>query len=157
MKAAEGGSYGGRKIDRLSDLTSLSFRTQHSGDGKHPRLGLRILRDIPARDGKTVAQLDVVPSDMPALNSGWNAVAINFSETLFRSSYLAEGEESETKPLSEWITQYGDRRIDLIRWQTGSGSGETTNTTYVDQIEVNGVTYDFEGPAAGTPLRPLLT
>ena len=68
VKAAEGGSYGGRKIDRLSDLTSLSFRAQHSGDGKHPRLGLRILRDIPARDGKTVAQLDVVPSDMPALN-----------------------------------------------------------------------------------------
>ena len=155
VKAAEGGSYGGRKIDRLSDLTSLSFRTQHSGDGKHPRLGLRILRDIPASDGKSVAQLDVVPSDMPALNSGWNAVAINFSETLFRSSYLAEGEESETKPLSEWITQYGDRRIDLIRWQTGSGSGETTNTTYVDQIEVNGVTYDFEGLPPVPPAAPI--
>jgi hypothetical protein len=155
VKAAEGGSYGGRKIDRLSDLTSLSFRTQHSGDGKHPRLGLKILRDIPARDGKTVAQLDVVPSDMPALNSGWNAVAINFNETRFRSSYLAEGEESETKPLSEWITQYGDRRIDLIRWQTGSVSGETTNTTYVDQIEVNGVTYDFEGVPPQPPAAPI--
>ena len=155
VKAAEGGSYGGRKIDRLSDLTSLSFRTQHSGDGKHPRLGLRILRDIPARDGKTVAQLDVVPSDMPALNSGWNTVTINFNETRFRSSYLAEGEESETKPLSEWITQYGDRRIDLIRWQTGSGSGETTNTTYVDQIEVNGVTYDFEGSPPVPPAAPI--
>jgi hypothetical protein len=155
VKAAEGGSYGGRKIDRLSDLTSLSFRTQHSGDGKHPRLGLKILRDIPARDGKTVAQLDVVPSDMPALNSGWNAVAINFNETRFRSSYLAEGEESEIKPLSEWITQYGDRRIDLIRWQTGSVSGETTNTTYVDQIEVNGVTYDFEGVPPQPPAAPI--
>lgn len=155
VKAAEGGSYGGRKVDRLSDLTSLSFRTQHSGDGKHPRLGLRILRDIPARDGKTVAQLDVVPSDMPALNSGWNTVTINFNETRFKSSYLAEGEESETKPLSEWISQYGDRRIDLIRWQTGSGSGETTSTTYVDQIEVNGVTYDFEGSPPVPPAAPI--
>ena len=155
VKAAEGNNYGGRKIDRLSDLRSLSFRTQHSGDGNYPRLGLRILRDIPASDGKTVAQLNVVPSDMPALNAGWNTVTINFNETRFKSSYLAEGEESETKPLSEWISQYGDRRIDLIRWQTGSGSGETTSTTYVDQIEVNGVTYDFEGSPPVPPAAPI--
>ena len=154
VKAAEGESYGGRKIDRLSDLTSLSFRTQHSGDGSYPRLGLRILRDIPASDGKTVAQLDVDMRGLPAATAGWNLVDINFDEIGFRSSYLAEGEESETKPLSEWIEQFGDRRIDLIRWQTGSGNGATTNTTYIDQIEVNGVTYDFEGSPPVPPAAP---
>ena len=155
VKAAEGNNYGGRKIDRLSDLTSLSFRAQHSGDGKGPRLGLRILRDIPSRDGKTVAQLNVVRSDMPALNAGWNTVTIDFNNTVFQPSHLAEGEDSTSRTLSEWIELYGDRRIDLIRWQTGSGSGETTSTTYVDQIEVNGVTYDFEGVPPQPPAAPI--
>ena len=155
VKAVEGGAYGGRKIDRLSDLTSLSFRTQHSDAVTYPRLGLRILRDIPARDGKTVAQLDVDMRDMPAISTGWNLVTIDFDATFFRSSFLAEGEESESKPLSEWIEQYGDRRIDLIRWQTGSGSGETINTTYVDQIEVNGVTFNFEGLPPLPPAAPI--
>ena len=107
-----------------------------------------------ASDGKTVAQLDVDMRDMPAATAGWNLVDINFDEIGFRSSYLAEGEESETKPLSEWIEQFGDRRINLIRWQTGSGNGATTNTTYIDQIEVNGVTYDFEGSPPVPPAAP---
>ena len=74
--------------------------------------------------------------------------------TLVRSSYLSEGESSETKTLSEWIAVYGDRRINLVRWQTGSGGGATTNTTYVDQIEVNGVTYNFEGLLPLPPSAP---
>ena len=155
VKTAEGNNYGGRKIDRLSDLTSLSFRTQHGGDGRGPRLGLRILRDIPSRDGKTVAQLDVLPSNMPPLSAGWNTVTIDFSQTWFKPSYLAMGEDSTPRTLSEWIELYGDRRIDLIRWQTGSSGGETTSTTYVDQIEVNGVTYDFEGVPPQPPAAPI--
>ena len=154
VKAAEGGAYGGRKIDRLSDLTSLSFRTQHSDALTYPRLGLQIARDVVV-DGKAVAQLDVDTGDMPAIFTGWNLVTIDFNTTRFRSSYLAEGEESESKPLSEWIEQYGDRRINLIRWQTGSSAGDTANTTYVDQVEVNGVTFDFEGPPPLPPAAPL--
>ena len=67
---------------------------------------------------------------------------------------ISETESSETKTLSEWIAVYGDRRINLVRWQTGSGGGATTNTTYVDQIEVNGVTYDFEGLLPLPPSAP---
>ncbi len=155
VKAAEGGAYGGRKIDRLSDLTSLSFRTQHSDALTYPRLGLQIARNTVAADGKTVAQLDVDTRDMPAIGTGWNLVTIDFNTTRFSSSYLAEGEESESKPLSEWIEQYGDRRINLIRWQTGSSSGDTATTTYLDQIEVNGVTFDFEGPPPLPPAAPI--
>ena len=66
-------------------------------------------------------------------------------------SYLSEGETSETKTLSEWIALYGDRRIKLFRWQTGRSDRETTQETYVDYIEVNGVTYDFEGTLPEVP------
>jgi hypothetical protein len=66
LKAEEGGAYGGRKIDRLSDLTSLSFRVNHSGNGSYPTLGFQMARNTTADDGKTVAQLDVDMSQMPA-------------------------------------------------------------------------------------------
>ena len=154
MKAEEGGAYGGRKIDRLSDLTSLSFRVNHSGNGFYPKLGFQMARNTTADDGKTVAQLDVDMSQMPPLVAGWNNVTIDFDATLVRSTYLSEEELSEAKTLSEWIADYGDRRINLVRWQTGSGGGATTNTTYVDQIEVNGVTYNFEGLLPLPPSAP---
>ena len=154
VKAEEGGAYGGRKIDRLSDLTSLSFRVNHSGNGSYPKLGFQMARNTTADDGKTIAQLDVDMSQMEPLEAGWNLVTIDFDDTPIRSSYISETESSETKTLSEWIAVYGDRRINLVRWQTGSGGGATTNTTYVDQIEVNGVTYDFEGLLPLPPSAP---
>ena len=76
VKAEEGGAYGGRKIDRLSDLTSLSFRVNHSGNGSYPTLGFQMARNTTADDGKTVAQLDVDMSQMPQLDVGWNDVTI---------------------------------------------------------------------------------
>ncbi|WP_435219643.1 BspA family leucine-rich repeat surface protein [Luminiphilus sp. nBUS_07] len=154
VKTEEGGAYGGRKIDRLSDLTSLSFRVNHSGNGNYPKLGFQMARNDNSDDGKTIAQLNVDMSQVPPLGAGWNSVSIDFDETLFRSAYLSEGEKSEAKTLSEWIAEYGDRRINLVRWQTGSSGGKTTNTTYVDQIEVNGVTYDFEGLLPLPPSAP---
>ena len=78
VKAEEGGAYGGRKIDRLSDLTSLSFRVNHSGNGFYPKLGFQMARNTTADDGKTVAQLDVDMSQMPPLDAGWNLVTIDF-------------------------------------------------------------------------------
>ena len=111
-------------------------------------------RNTTADDGKTIAQLDVDMSQMEPLEAGWNLVTIDFDDTPIRSSYISETESSETKTLSEWIAVYGDRRINLVRWQTGSGGGATTNTTYVDQIEVNGVTYDFEGLLPLPPSAP---
>ena len=50
-----------------------------------------------------------------------------------------------TYTLNQWIALYGDRTINRIRW---GGTGEVARETYVDFIEVNGVTYDFEVPPA---------
>jgi uncharacterized repeat protein (TIGR01451 family) len=110
-------------------------------------------REAPSDDGKTIAQLNLKMNQMPSLTPGWNTVEIKFAESPFTISYLSEGETSETKTLSEWIAQYGDRRINLFRWETGDGRADrnTTQETYVDYIEVNGVTYDFEGTLPEVP------
>ena len=113
-------SQAGRKADRLQDLTSLSYRVWHDGEGYYPKLGFQMAREAPTDDGKTIAQLDLLMNQMPDLNSGWNDVEIKFDESPFTISYLSEGETSETKTLSEWIALYGDRRIKLFRWQTGT-------------------------------------
>ena len=142
-------SQAGRKADRLQDLTSLSYRVWHNGEGYYPKLGFRMEREAPSDDGKTIAQLNLKPNQ--TLIEGWNTVEIKFAQSPFTISYLSEtSETSETKTLSEWIVQYGDRRINLFRWQTGDGRADrfTTQETYIDYIKVNGVTYDFEGDPA---------
>ena len=113
-------SQAGRKAERLQDLTSLSYRVWHDGEGYYPKLGFRMERGAPSDDGKTIAQLDLKMKQMPSLTPGWNTVEINFAQSPFAISHLSEGETSETKTLSEWIAQYGDRRIKLFRWQTGT-------------------------------------
>jgi hypothetical protein len=107
-------SQGGRKAERLQDLTSLSYRVWHDGEGYYPKLGFRMERGAPSDDGKTIAQLDLKMNQMPSLTPGWNTVEINFAQSPFAISHLSEGETSETKTLSEWIAQYGDRRIQLF-------------------------------------------
>jgi hypothetical protein len=146
-------SQAGRKAERLQDLTSLSYRVWHDGEGYYPKLGFRMEREAPSDDGKTISQLNLKMNQMPSLNPGWNTVEIKFASTPFTISYLSEGETAETRTLSEWIAEYGDRRIQLFRWQTGDGNADrnTTQQTYVDYIEVNGVTYDFEGTLPEVP------
>ena len=52
-------SQAGRKADRLQDLTSLSYRVWHDGEGYYPKLGFQMAREAPSEDGKTIAQLDL--------------------------------------------------------------------------------------------------
>ena len=58
-------SQAGRKADRLQDLTSLSYRVWHDGEGYYPKLGFQMAREAPSDDGKTIAQLDLLMNQMP--------------------------------------------------------------------------------------------
>jgi hypothetical protein len=98
-------SQAGRKAERLQDLTSLSYRVWHDGEGYYPKLGFRMERGAPSDDGKTIAQLDLKMNQMPSLTPGWNTVEINFAQSPFAISHLSEGETSETRTLSEWIAE----------------------------------------------------
>ena len=76
-------SQAGRKADRLQDLTSLSYRVWHDGEGYYPKLGFQMAREAPSDDGKTIAQLDLMMNQMPEPEPGWNDVEIKFDESPF--------------------------------------------------------------------------
>ena len=59
----------------------------------------------------------------------------------------------QKRPIAQWIDGYGDLEIAAINWAYGSKDNALTFTSYIDYLEINGVTFDFGGraaPAAGS-------
>ena len=95
---------------------------------------------------------------------GWQTFTVDFDSTIFSNAdnTAANGEEPSGKfnrTLNDWIRLYGDREIAIFRWQTGNGREiiRTTQETYIDYVEINGVTYDFEAVPLIAPDAPAIT
>ena len=154
-----------RVITRLYDLESLSFRVWTDDKRNYPQLGFRMKRQTTVAD-VTWEQLNVKMSEAPDVTpGGWQTFTVDFDATIFQNAdnAAAAGEESSGKfnrTLNEWIRLYGDREISVFRWQTGNGreSIKTNQETYIDFIEINGVTYDFEEvPLLSAPDAPVVS
>lgn len=134
-----------RKVTRLYDLTSLSFRYQTDEVRNYPRLGIRLVGNGDLGNGlveEDVVQLDVAMDKAPETTPGtWNTFTVKFDETVFRRA-----SDGYLLTLQEWIDIKGNREIFLFRWQTGDGNEQiaTTQETYIDFIEINGLTHNFE-------------
>ena len=154
-----------RVITRLYDLESLSFRVWTDDKRNYPQLGFRMKRQTTVAD-VTWEQLNVKMSEAPDVTpGGWQIFTVDFDATIFMNAdnAAASGEEPSGKfnrTLNEWIRLYGDREISVFRWQTGNGreSIQTEQDTYIDYIEINGVTYDFEEvPLLSAPDAPVVS
>ena len=154
-----------RVITRLYDLESLSFRVWTDDKRNYPQLGFRMKRQTTVAD-VTWEQLNVKMSEAPDVTpGGWQTFTVDFDATIFMNAdnAAAAGEEPSGKfnrTLNEWIRLYGDREISVFRWQTGNGreSIQTIQDTYIDYIEINGVTYDFEEvPLLSAPDAPVVS
>ena len=154
-----------RVITRLYDLESLSFRVWTDDKRNYPQLGFRMKRQTTVAD-VTWEQLNVKMSEAPDVTpGGWQTFTVDFDATIFMNAdnAAASGEEPSGKfnrTLNEWIRLYGDREISVFRWQTGNGreSIQTKQDTYIDYIEINGVTYDFEEvPLLSAPDAPVVS
>ena len=77
-----------RKVTRLYDLTSLSFRYKTDEVRNYPRLGIRLVGNGDLGNGlveEDVVQLDVAMDKAPETTPGtWNTFTVDFDETLFR-------------------------------------------------------------------------
>ena len=154
-----------REITRLYDLESLSFRVWTDDKRNYPQLGFRMKRQTTVGD-VTWEQLNVKMSKAPDVTpGGWQTFTVDFDATLFMNADNAAGAGEEpsgkfNRTLNEWIRDYGDREISVFRWQTGNGreSIKTNQETYIDFIEINGVTYDFEEvPLLSAPDAPVVS
>jgi hypothetical protein len=82
--------------------------------------------------------MDEAPQTTPGT---WNTFTVDFDETLFRRA-----SNGVMRTLQGWIDKKGNREVFLFRWKTGNGNEQiaTTQETYLDFIEINGLTYNFE-------------
>ena len=134
-----------RKVTRLYDLTSLSFRYQTDEVRNYPRLGIALVGNGDLGNGlveEDVIQLNAPMDKAPETTPGtWNTFTVDFDETVFKRA-----SDGHLLTLQEWIDIKGSREIVLFRWQTGNGNEQiaTTQETYIDFIEINGLTHNFE-------------
>jgi hypothetical protein len=140
---------GGRVLQRLYDIETLSYEVWHDERGNYPALSLLIDRF----DGKRAEALYLQVNKQPLNANAWNTVTVDPATSLFKNNNQNNGNEADagaTYTLNQWIALYGDREVNRIRW---GGTGKVAAETYIDFIEVNGVTYDFEGvpPAVIAP------
>jgi len=74
-----------RKVTRLYDLTSLSFRYQTDDVRNYPRLGIRLVGNGDLGNGlveEDVIQLDVAMDKAPQTTPGtWNTFTVDFDKT----------------------------------------------------------------------------
>jgi len=146
---AENLNEGGRILQKLHDIETLSYEVWHDERGNYPALSLLIDRF----DGKRAEALYLQVNKQPLNANAWNTVTVDPATSLFKNNNQNNGNEADagaTYTLNQWIALYGDREVNRIRW---GGTGKAAAETYIDFIEVNGVTYDFEGvpPAVVAP------
>ena len=136
----------------LSDLTSLSWRVNHSAELGYPKVSITVKTQPGA--AKPTDGIYFMPTNQSLTPDLWQTVTVDFGAdgSSFRNNgNLNEGNPTNM-PLSDWIAEYGDREIHNIQWTYGSsGSATGPYTSYIDQLEINGTTYDFE---AGVPVGP---
>ena len=139
-------------ISTLNNLTSLSWRVNHSAELGYPKVSITVKTQPGA-----AAPSDGIyfrPTNQSLAPNTWQTVMVDFGAN--GSSFRNNGNLNEGNPinmlLADWIAEYGDREISTIQWTYGS-SGIATGpyTSYIDQLEINGTTYNFE---SGVPVGP---
>ena len=88
-----------------------------------------------------------------ATTNAWNTVTVDPATSLFKNNNQNNSDDANagaTYTLNQWIAFYGDRVVKRIRW---GGTRNVPSTTYLDFLEINGATYDFEAvpPAVIAP------
>ncbi|MDG2442221.1 MAG: fibronectin type III domain-containing protein, partial [Luminiphilus sp.] len=144
---------GGRVLQRLHDLESLSYEVWHDQLGNYP--SLKIFIDGGEKLDETLT-LQVNQQPLSVVNR-WNKVTVNLGTSQFKNdanNQKNNGGENvnagATYTLNQWIKLFGDQKIKKISW---GGKRQVPSTTYLDFLEINGATYDFEAvpPAVIAP------
>ncbi|MBT6264589.1 MAG: hypothetical protein HOI91_07680, partial [Halieaceae bacterium] len=149
-------------ITKLKHLTSISWRAHHSKALAYPRFTVTLKANPITVDGFFYKKHESLHfKRKKGLNKGqWDTVTVDFSRgdegSLFRHSgplnEFSPGNLSthQDRTIEQWIHDYGELEIASIRWAYGSKDNALASTSYIDYLEINGTTFNFEG----APLQP---
>ncbi|MBT3459735.1 MAG: hypothetical protein HN442_09065, partial [Halieaceae bacterium] len=154
-------------ITTLSDLKSISWHIHHSDPLTYPRFTVT-LRAKPLWENKSgpyyykkYESLHFVPGNQRLNPNQWDSVTVDFTGrggkgSKFRHSGPIDADSPinpnthQKHTINQWIQQYGDLEIATIRWAYGNKDNALDFTSYIDYLEINGTTFNFEG----APLQP---
>ena len=135
-------------IETFNDLTSMSWRVNHSSTGKYPKIAIWANWE----DSGTARREAIyfVPESLAITAGQWDQVVIYLNTSQFKNNGVTTGGEKETRTFATWLQTIGNFRIESIQISYNSPAA-TAYESYVDYIEINGTTFDFED---AIPLEP---
>ena len=84
-----------------------------------------------------------MPESLAITANQWDLVTINLNTSQFKNNGVTTGGIKETRTFATWLQTIGDFRIESIQISYNSPA-DTEYESYVDYIEINGTTFDFE-------------
>ena len=140
-------------IFTLNDLTSMSWYVNHSASGDYPKIAIW----VEWIEGGTLQSEAIYfrPQNVGVTPGQWNRVQVNWNTSNFTTNgakLVPENAPNKTtRTFAEWQNTFGTYAISKIQVQYKSPGKEYSS--YVDYVEVNGTTFDFE---AAVPQAPTL-
>ena len=135
-------------IETFNDITSMSWRVNHSSTGGYPKIA--IWANWEDSGGAQREAIYFRPESLAITADQWDQVVIDLNTSEFRNNGVTTGGVKETRTFATWLQTIGDYRIESIQISYNSPVGDAYES-YVDYIEINGTTFDFED---AIPLEP---
>ena len=135
-------------IETFNDLTSMSWRVNHSSTGGYPKIA--IWANWEDSGGTQREAIYFRPESLAITANQWDQVVIDLNTSEFKNNGVTTGGLKSTRTFATWLQTIGDFRVESITI-TYNSPPDTAYVSYVDYIEVNGTTFNFED---AIPLEP---
>ena len=135
-------------VATFNDITSMSWWVNHSSTGGYPKIA--IWANWEDSGGAQREAIYFRPESLAINADQWDQVVIELNTSQFRNNGVTTGGVKETRTFATWLQTIGDFRIESIQISYNSPA-DTAYESYVDYIEINGTTFDFED---AIPLEP---
>ena len=135
-------------IKKFNDLTSMSWRVNHSSTGGYPKIA--IWANWEDSGGEQREAIYFRPESLAITANQWDQVVIDLNTSEFKNNGVTTNGVKSTRTFATWLQTIGDFRVESITI-TYNSPPDTAYVSYVDYIEVNGTTFNFED---AIPLEP---
>ena len=135
-------------IETFNDLTSMSWRVNHSSTGGYPKIA--IWANWEDSGGAQREAIYFRPESLAITADQWDQVVIDLNTSEFKNNGVTTGGLKRTRTFATWLQTIGDFRVESIQISYNSPP-DTAYVSYVDYIEINGTTFNFED---AIPLEP---
>ena len=134
-------------ITTLRDLSSISWQVHHSDSGNYPKFVVWV--EVPVRESTVREAIYFRPQNQAVTLDKWDLVEVDLVNSKFTNNGVTTDGEKSTGTFAQWLEVIGGYDIYEIGIQYNNGNN--SYTSYIDYIEINGTTFDFE---ASPPLPP---